>query len=233
MIDYYKQIARKILCDLPLAVLLSLLSSPLLAQAPNSEADWDEAQAVPAFQSYLFFESSFGAFWANTPSVRLKTDTGFADRQDLPTDMGLASKRSLGLMADNSKRAFSLALFYASSEEEFTNSRYRIDGLGLEAGYQRNIGGKFGLATSLGLAAARTALKIDGAAFDPRWSPALTLSAGGYYALSPWRSIGLDYSAEILPTTRHGWRDHANPLNGASLSSRIHTQVNLNLRRRF
>lgn len=182
---------------------------------------------------YLFLETSFGAFWPNSPDYSLELTTGPTDQSALDTQTGLYSKRALGFQLDQGPSAYSLAVSYASGETEFAKSRYRIDAIGIEAAFERDLIGQFGLSAGLGLAAARTTLKIDGSAFEAAWSPLLSLGAGGTYELSQWRSVGLGVRTEVLPGTRHDWGLEGVALTGVKLEPRLHTQLEFHIRRRF
>lgn len=183
--------------------------------------------------TYLYLDNSFGAFWANGPNLRIDTASGAGDATGLATGTGVAGRRALGVVTDTQNSALSLALFYASGEDEFAKSRYRIDGLGLEFGYERGVAAGFSLTTGLGVGAYRTKLKVDGSAFQDDWTPGLSVSAGGSYELSEWRSIALKLRSDILPASNHDWPQAGSATQKAAVSSRIHTQLELTLRRRF
>ncbi len=203
------------------------------AQVDGRDEPSEMADDAQFGATYLYLDNSFGAFWANSPNLRIDTASGAGDGTGLATGTGLAGRRALGLVTDTQNAALSLALFYASGEDEFAKNRYRIDGLGLEFGYERGLVAGFGLTTGLGVGAYRTKLKVDGSAFQDDWTPGLSVSAGGSYELSDWRSIALKLRSDILPASNHDWPQAGAVTQKAVVSSRIHTQLELTLRRRF
>lgn len=217
---------------LMLAALGLLLAGPTWGQ--DEAIDWPEpgSSADEGASHYLFLESSFGAFWPNEPSYELTGAASPAESQ-LAIDTGLYSKRALGFVFDQDKRAYSLALSYASGEDELAKNRYRLDSLGVELGYRRDLFDGIGVSGAVGLAAARTMLKIEGSAFEDAWSPIVSASTGIYYDLSEWRSIGVDLRAEVLPATQHDWPIMGNDIESAKLGARVHSQVAFSIRRRF
>ncbi len=222
--------------DSNIRILLGLafwgLASIALAQGPEDRQPSD-ITSNSHFKTYLYLDNSFGSFWANGPRIRLDADDGKVDHLELKTGTGLASKRALGLMADTSRESLSVALFYASGSDEFARNRYRQDGFGLEFGYERDLINKFGIMTGVGLGAVRTKLRLDGVAFEDAWAPALTLSAGGAYDLSEWRSLALRIRSDLVAPSKHGWPLAVADQNNAEVRSRFHTNLEFVLRRRF